>query len=49
MKPHFLIALGLIAAVCLTPVRAQQVNGEPVDGITNLHRLETAFPFPLHR
>jgi uncharacterized protein (TIGR01244 family) len=41
MKPHSLIALGLISAVCLTPVRAQQVNGEPVDGITNLHRLET--------
>jgi uncharacterized protein (TIGR01244 family) len=43
MKSHFLIATGFIASAWLaaTPVRAQEVTKENVDGITNFHRLET--------
>lgn len=43
MKSHFLIAAALISTVWLaaTPVRAQEVTKETVDGITNFHRLET--------
>jgi uncharacterized protein (TIGR01244 family) len=43
MKSRFLIAAALISSVWLaaTPVRAQEVTSETVDGITNLHRLET--------
>ncbi len=43
MKSHFLIAAVLISSVWLaaTPVRAQEVTKENVDGITNFHRLET--------
>lgn len=43
MKSRFLIALGLVASVWLaaSPVRAQEVTKENVDGITNFHRLET--------
>jgi len=43
VKSHFLIAAALISNVWLaaTPVRAQEVTKETVDGITNFHRLET--------
>lgn len=43
MKSHFLLAAALISSVWLaaTPVRAQEVTKETVDGITNFHRLET--------
>lgn len=43
MKLHFLLAAALISSVWLaaTPVRAQEVTKETVDGITNFHRLET--------
>ena len=43
MKSQFLIAAGLLSSLWLaaTPVRAQEVTKETVDGITNFHRLET--------
>ena len=43
MKSRFLIAVGLISSAWLaaTPVRAQEVTKENVDGVTNFHRLET--------
>ena len=43
MKTHFLIAVGLISSIWLapTPVRAQDVTKETVEGITNFNRLET--------
>lgn len=43
MKSHFLIAAGLLAAAWMAaaPARAQEVTTQTVDGITNLHRLET--------
>ncbi len=43
MKSRLLIAAALISGAWLaaTPVRAQEVTSETVDGITNLHRLET--------
>jgi len=43
MRAHFLIVAGLIASAWLaaTPVRAQEVTKENVEGITNFHRLET--------
>ena len=43
MKLHFLIAVGLLTSACLaaTPIRAQEVTKENVDGVTNFHRLET--------
>src|ERR1700680_4080479 len=43
MKSQFLIAAALILSVWLaaTPVRAQEVTKENVEGITNFHRLET--------
>ncbi len=43
MKSHYLVAAALISTVWLaaTPVRAQEVTKETVDGITNFHRLET--------
>src|SRR6202140_1460000 len=43
MKSQFLIAAALISGVWLsaTPVRAQEVTKETVDGITNFHRIET--------
>jgi uncharacterized protein (TIGR01244 family) len=43
VKSHFLLAAALISSVWLaaTPVRAQEVTKETVDGITNFHRLET--------
>jgi uncharacterized protein (TIGR01244 family) len=43
MKARFLIAAALISSVWLaaTPVRAQEVTKENVDGITNFRRLET--------
>src|SRR6202049_3398462 len=43
MKSQFLIAAALILSVWLaaTPVRAQEITKESVDGITNFHRLET--------
>ena len=43
MRSHFLVAAGLIAGAWLaaTPVRAQEVTKENVDGVTNFHRLET--------
>jgi uncharacterized protein (TIGR01244 family) len=44
MNSHFLIAAALLAAVSLSasPSRAQEVTSQTVEGITNLHRLETA-------
>src|SRR4029077_17430073 len=43
MKSQSLIAAALISSAWLAaaPVRAQEVTKENVDGITNLHRLET--------
>lgn len=43
MKSHFLIAVGLIATawIAAAPARAQDVTAQTVEGITNLHRLET--------
>jgi uncharacterized protein (TIGR01244 family) len=43
MKSQCLIAVGLLAAACLTaaPARAQNVTGESVEGITHLNRLGT--------
>src|ERR1039458_5717185 len=43
MKSHHLIGAGLIAVACMvaTPVRAQEVSTETVEGITNFHRIET--------
>src|ERR1700720_397805 len=43
MKSQFLIIAALISSVWLlaTPVRAQEVTKETVDGITNFHRIET--------
>src|SRR5579862_6857915 len=43
MKSRFLIVAGLISSLWLAaaPVRAQEVTSETVDGITNLHRIET--------
>jgi len=43
MKSQFLIAAALLSSVWLaaTPVRGQEVTSQTVDGITNLHRLET--------
>ena len=43
MKSQFLIAVTLLSSVWLaaTPVRAQEVTKEDVEGITNFHRLET--------
>src|ERR1035438_9538117 len=43
MKARFLIPAALISSVWLaaTPVRAQEVIKENVDGITNFRRLET--------
>src|ERR1700688_2956959 len=42
MKSQFLIAAALISSVWLaSPVRAQEVTSQTVDGITNLHRIET--------
>src|SRR6202166_3409782 len=43
MKSQFLIAVTLLSSVWLaaTPVRAQEVTKENVEGITNFHRLET--------
>src|SRR5450631_1320925 len=43
MKLRFLIAATLISSAWLSaaPIRAQEVTSQTVDGITNLHRLET--------
>jgi len=43
MKSHFLIAVALISSACLavTPVRAQEVTKESVEGISNFNRIET--------
>jgi len=43
MTSRLVIFVALIVSVCsiLVPVKAQQVTKEDVDGITNLHRLET--------
>src|ERR1019366_5248307 len=43
MKSHFLIAVGLIASAWMaaTPVRAQEVTKETVEGVTNFNRIET--------
>jgi len=42
MKSQFLIAAALISGLWLVaPVRAQEVTSQTVDGITNLHRIET--------
>ena len=43
MKSHFLLAAGLIAGAWLaaTPVRAQEVTKETVEGITNYSHIET--------
>jgi protein tyrosine phosphatase (PTP) superfamily phosphohydrolase (DUF442 family) len=43
MKLHFLIAVGLISSAWLaaTPVRAQEVTKETVEGVTNFNRIET--------
>ena len=43
MKSQFLIAAAMITSLWLaaTPVRAQEVTSQTVDGITNLHRIET--------
>ncbi len=43
MKLRFLIAAALISSAWLAaaPIRAQEVTSQTVDGITNLHRLET--------
>jgi uncharacterized protein (TIGR01244 family) len=43
MKTQFLIVATLISSLWLaaSPVRAQEVTKETVDGITNFHRIET--------
>ena len=43
MKSHLLIAVVVIAGawIAAAPARAQEVTSEPVEGITNFHRLET--------
>ncbi len=43
MKSHVLIAVALISSACLavTPVRAQEVTKESVEGISNFNRIET--------
>jgi protein tyrosine phosphatase (PTP) superfamily phosphohydrolase (DUF442 family) len=43
MKSHFLIAAALMAVAWMAaaPARAQEVTTQTIDGITNLHRLET--------
>ena len=43
MRSTSLIAASLIAALCtaMLPVRAQEATKEDVEGITNLHRLQT--------
>lgn len=43
MKSHWLMAAGLLAASFATtsPVRAQEVTKDNIDGITNFHRLST--------
>ena len=43
MKSQFLLAAAMISGLWLatTPVRAQEVTSQTVDGITNLHRIET--------
>jgi len=42
MRVHWLMAAGLIASgIAITSARAQDVTKENVDGIVNLHRLET--------
>jgi len=43
MKSHFLLAVGLISSAWLaaTPVRAQEVTKETVEGVTNFNRIET--------
>ena len=42
MKSRFLIVAAMISSVWLAaPTRAQEVTSQTVDGITNLHRLET--------
>src|SRR5690349_7100098 len=42
MKARLLMTMGLVAAgAWVTPGRAQEVTKENVDGIVNLHRLET--------
>ena len=43
MRAHLLMAAGLLGAswLAVAPARAQEVTKENVDGITNLHRIET--------
>src|SRR3974390_3898199 len=43
MKSQFLMVAGLIATgwLAASPVRAQEVTQENVDGVKNFHRLET--------
>ncbi len=43
MKSRFLIAAALISSAWLaaTPIRAQEVTSQTVEGITNLNRIET--------
>ena len=43
MKSHFLFAAGLMAAAWMAaaPAQAQEVTTPTVEGVTNLHRLET--------
>jgi uncharacterized protein (TIGR01244 family) len=43
MKLYFLLAMGLISSAWLaaTPVRAQEVTKETVEGVTNFNRIET--------
>ena len=43
MKSHFLLAVGLLSSAWLaaTPVLAQEVTKETVEGVTNFNRIET--------
>ena len=43
MRTHFFVAVGIVAAswMALKPAQAQEVTKESVDGVVNLHRLET--------
>jgi uncharacterized protein (TIGR01244 family) len=43
MKSYFLVAVALLSSVWLgaTPVRAQEVTKETVEGIINFHRIES--------
>jgi uncharacterized protein (TIGR01244 family) len=42
VRGHFLLAAGMVASwLASTPAQAQEVSKENLDGVVNLHRLET--------